>query len=82
LAIEPVPVERIEVAILPAPDAPQNFVPESRTSQVSYTEWLAILTGALAIVSSVQILFLIRADRTSQIAANAALRAAVAPTIL
>jgi hypothetical protein len=37
-----------------------------------YTEWLAVLTGGLVVVSAVQIGFLIRADKTARISANAA----------
>src|ERR1700676_2573469 len=41
-----------------------------------YTLWLALSTGALVIVSSVQIGFLIRADRFARIAASAAQQSA------
>ena len=37
-----------------------------------YTWWLAVLTGALVTVSSVQGVFLLRADKTTRSAANAA----------
>jgi hypothetical protein len=37
-----------------------------------YTKWLALFTGALVAVSGIQGYFLLRADRTARIAANAA----------
>jgi hypothetical protein len=43
-----------------------------------YTFWLAMFTGALVIVSAVQIRYLIRADRTARISAIAARRSAIA----
>jgi hypothetical protein len=43
-----------------------------------YSEWLAILTGGLVLVSAVQIWFLTLADRTAQKTAGAALKAAEA----
>jgi hypothetical protein len=36
-----------------------------------YTQWLALFTAALAVVSGIQISFLIRADKTARITANA-----------
>jgi hypothetical protein len=39
---------------------------------VNYTLWLMIFTGVLAVVSAVQIGFLIRADKTARISAEAA----------
>jgi ABC-type Fe3+ transport system permease subunit len=47
-------------------------ISESSNDKITnYTWWLAVLTGALAVVSAIQIGFLIRADNTSRIIANA-----------
>jgi hypothetical protein len=51
--------------------------PETADDRIArYTLWLAIFTGALVVVSGVQIAFLIRADKTARISANAAKTAA------
>jgi hypothetical protein len=46
-----------------------------------YTEWLAVLTGGLVVVSAIQIGFLIRADKTARISADAAKKSANAATL-
>jgi hypothetical protein len=56
-------------------------VSESESSDdriAKYTLWLAILTGALVCVSAFQGYFLLRADKTARIAAEAALKSAIA----
>jgi len=52
----------------------QGLTPEEQLAL--YTRWLALFTGALAIASTWQGVFLIRADRTARTAADAALRTA------
>jgi hypothetical protein len=57
--------------------APQKIPPESPEDRVAdYTEVLAWFTAILALVSSAQIAFLFRADKTSRISANAAKQSA------
>ena len=57
----------------------QAILPEKSDDKIArYTEMLAFFTGALALVSAVQIWFLTQADRTAQKTASAALQAAVA----
>ena len=54
-------------------NAHQPVRPESADEKIAfYTEVLAVFTGILALVSSVQICFLYLADKTARIAANAA----------
>ena len=66
--------ERVE-----EPTASGPTVVEKADDKIArYTEWLAILTGGLVLVSAVQIWFLIQADRTAQKTAGAALKAAEA----
>ena len=51
----------------------QAVRPESADERIAdYTEWLAFFTAALVVVSTVQIGFLIRADKTAKTAADAA----------
>ena len=61
------PIERGSKAGHPPP------APESAEDRIAdYTGWLAAFTPALAGVSSIQIYFLIRADKTARITAEAA----------
>lgn len=57
-----------------AQNIPQPQSPDDRIA--AYTLWLAIFTGALVVVSSLQIFFLLRADKTARISADAARLAA------
>lgn len=55
------------------PHATEPAVPESAEDRIAdYTWWLGTFTCALVLVSTVQIGFLIRADKTARISANAA----------
>jgi hypothetical protein len=61
----------------PSQGASQIIPPESPEDRVAdYTEALAWFTGLLALVSATQIAFLIRADKTARITAEAAKRSA------
>lgn len=52
---------------------PKTGSSESADDRIAqYTEWLAGFTGLLVLISSVQILFLIRADKTARTSADAA----------
>lgn len=55
-------------------DKPQKIVRQEPADErvADYTEYLAILTGALVLVSAIQIAFLIRSDKTARIAAESA----------
>jgi hypothetical protein len=67
----------------PKDKAPKIGNAESADDRIAkYTLWLAILTGGLVIVSVFQGYFLIRADRTARIAANAAAEGAEAQIAL
>jgi hypothetical protein len=48
----------------------------------NYTEWLAVLTGGLVVVSAIQIRFLIRSDKTARISGDAAKQSADATIAL
>jgi hypothetical protein len=55
----------------------QTVRPESADERIAdYTEWLAFFTAALVVVSTVQIGYLIRADKTARLSAESASRLA------
>jgi len=58
--------------LAPAVSLPHPTKEENDEALVRYTLWLAILTGGLVIVSAVQGYFLLRADKTARISAEAA----------
>jgi hypothetical protein len=61
------------------PAAAPSVTEEKAEDKIArYTEWLALLTGGLVLVSAVQIWFLTQADRTARKTAGAALKAAEA----
>jgi hypothetical protein len=61
----------------PDQNATQSVKPESADEKIAfYTEVLAVFTGILALVSSVQICFLYRADKITRITAEAAKKSA------
>jgi hypothetical protein len=58
-------------------------MPNSAEDRIAdYTWWLSAFTLALVVVSAVQIRFLIRADKTARIAAEAAVKSASAATAI
>lgn len=67
-----------------ASDSAKPYIdPRSSEERIAdYTLWLERFTGLLALVSAVQIFFLIRADRTARISADAAKTAAEAIPLL
>jgi hypothetical protein len=61
----------------PDQNAPQIIPPESPEDRIAdYTAALALFTAVLMLVSSAQIYFLCRADKTARISANAAKQSA------
>ncbi len=61
----------------PDQNTSQRITPESADEKIAfYTEVLAVFTGILALVSTVQIAFLIKADETAKVTAQAAKDAA------
>jgi hypothetical protein len=67
------PSQQIESSSHPKP-ANETLERTAEKEIAQYTKWLAWFTGALVVVSAIQGFFLLRADKTARIAANAATR--------